>query len=508
MNLKIKQINLRNLYRYKQKKSTIPQILSLLCLLTSKVPTMKQTKIVASISDLRCEIDFLQELHNAGVNVMRINTAHATPEGVRKVINNTRSVSSQLAIIIDTKGPEIRTTTAEEHIHFKTGDKVMICGNPYETTTRKCINVSYPNFVHDLSIGNDVLIDDGELALKIVDKTDDILYAIVQNDARLGSRKSVNVPCVHIELPALTDKDISNIKLAIEEDIDFIAHSFVRNKNDIKAVQDILDEYNSNIKIISKIENQEGVDNIDEIIEASYGIMIARGDLGIEVPIEKIPGIQRNIIRKCVIANKPVIVATQMLHTMIKNPRPTRAEVSDIANAIHYRTDALMLSGETASGKYPIESVKIMASIAEQAEKDRMHENVINLPLNENSNVTEFLARNAIKATELLSVKVIITDANTGKTARILSSHRGPNPVIAICDNEKLVRRLSLSYGITPIHQHNKTNLRKQYIKSLQMLIKKGFITMEDKIAYLGGSFGEKGGSTFLEINNVKDVIN
>ena len=468
---------------------------------------MKQTKIVASISDLHCEIDFLRELYNAGVNVMRINTAHATPEGIKKVINNVRKVSNSIAIIIDTKGPEIRTTSVDDNIYFKTGDEVKICGNPSEVSTHDCVNVSYTNFVKDINIGNDVLIDDGELALKIVDKTDDILYAIVQNDARLGSRKSVNVPGVHIELPALTDKDISNIKLAIEEDIDFIAHSFVRNKNDVKAVQDILDEYNSDIKIISKIENQEGVDNIDEIIEASYGIMIARGDLGIEVPIEKIPGIQRKIIRKCVIANKPVIVATQMLHTMIKNPRPTRAEVTDVANAIYYRTDALMLSGETASGKYPIESVKIMASIIEQAEKDKMHENDIILPLNENSSVTEFLARNAIKATELLSVKGIITDANTGKTARILSSHRGPNPVIAICNNEKLVRQLALSYGITPIYQHDKMNLREQYIKSLQMLLQKGFITKEDKIAYLGGSFGEKSGSTFLEINNVKDLI-
>lgn len=468
---------------------------------------MKQTKIVASISDLRCEVDFLRELHNAGVNVMRINTAHATPEGIKKVINNVRKVSNYIAILIDTKGPEIRTTETEGHIYFKTGDKVKICGDPSETTTRNCINVSYSNFVHDLNIGNDILIDDGELALKIIEKNDDSLHAIVQNDARLGSRKSVNVPGVHIKLPALTDKDKTNIKLAIEENIDFIAHSFVRNKNDVKAVQDILDEYNSDIKIISKIENQEGVDNIDEIIKASYGIMIARGDLGIEVPIEEIPGIQRKIIRKCVIANKPVIVATQMLHTMIKNPRPTRAEVTDIANAIYYHTDALMLSGETASGKYPIESVKIMASIIEQAEKDKLRENDIILTLNENNSVTEFLARNAIKATELLGVKGIITDTNTGKTARNLSAHRGPNPVIAICNNEKLARQLSLSYGITPIYQYNKMNLREQYIQSLQMLIQKGFITTEDKIAYLGGSFGEKGGCTFLEINNVKDVI-
>ena len=468
---------------------------------------MKQTKIVASISDLRCEVDFLRELYNAGVNVMRINTAHATPDGIKNVINNIRAVSSQLAILIDTKGPEIRTTNVEDHIYFKTGDKVRICGNPSETTTRECINVSYSNFVHDINIGNDVLIDDGELALKIVDKSDDTLYAIVQNDARLGNRKSVNVPGVHIELPALTEKDKTNIKLAIEENLDFIAHSFVRNKSDIKAVQDILDEYNSDIKIISKIENQEGVDNIDEIIEASYGIMIARGDLGIEVPIEKIPGIQRKIIRKCVIANKPVIVATQMLHTMINNPRPTRAEVTDIANAIYYRTDALMLSGETASGKYPIEAVKMMASIAEQAEKDKLRENDIEIPLDENSSVTEFLAKNAIKATELLSVKGIITDANTGKTARILSSYRGPNPVIALCHNEKLVRQLALSYGITPIYQADKKELKEEYKTALQMLLNKGFVNTDDKIVYLGGSFGEEGGTTFLEINNVKDVI-
>ena len=468
---------------------------------------MKQTKIVASISDLRCEVDFLRELYNAGVNVMRINTAHATPDGIKNVINNIRAVSSQLAILIDTKGPEIRTTNVEDHIYFKTGDKVRICGNPSETTTRECINVSYSNFVHDINIGNDVLIDDGELALKIVNKSDDTLYAIVQNDARLGNRKSVNVPGVHIELPALTEKDKTNIKLAIEENLDFIAHSFVRNKSDIKAVQDILDEYNSDIKIISKIENQEGVDNIDEIIEASYGIMIARGDLGIEVPIEKIPGIQRKIIRKCVIANKPVIVATQMLHTMINNPRPTRAEVTDIANAIYYRTDALMLSGETASGKYPIEAVKMMASIAEQAEKDKMHENDIEIPLDENSSVTEFLAKNAITATELLGVKGIITDVNTGKTARILSSYRGPNPVIALCYKEKLVRQLSLSYGITPVYQHDKKEMHEQYVAALQMLLQEGFVTMDDKIAHLGGSFGEKGGTTFLEINNVKDLI-
>lgn len=468
---------------------------------------MKQTKIVASISDIRCEVDFIRELFLAGVNVVRINTAHATPEGIKRVIANVREVSKHLAILIDTKGPEIRTTPVAEHIYFKTGDKVRIYGNPTAETTRDVVNVSYVDFVQDVNIGNDVLFDDGELCMKIVGKNADYLEAVVQNDGRLGSRKSVNVPGVHIHLPALTEKDKANIKLAIEEDIDFIAHSFVRNKEDVKAVQDILDENNSNIQIIAKIENQEGVDNIDEIIEASYGIMIARGDLGIEVPIEHIPGIQRKIIRKCVLSKKPVIVATQMLHTMIKNPRPTRAEVTDIANAIYYRTDALMLSGETASGKYPIESVKMMVSIAEQAEKDKMRENDIKIPLCDLDDVTGFLSKNAIEATEHLGVKCIITDTVTGKTSRNLSAFRGPNPVIALCCNDKVHRLLALSYGVIPLSQHLKLSTYEQYLAALRLLHQKEYIDLDDKVAYLSGSLGQGGGNTFLEINKVRDVL-
>ena len=469
---------------------------------------MKQTKIVASISDLRCEVDFIRDLYNAGVNVIRINTAHATPDGIKKVIDNVRTVSPHLAILMDTKGPEIRTTVVEEHIYFKTGDKVKICGNPSEMTTHDCINVSYHNFVNDISIGNEILINDGELSMKVIDKTNNSLIAIVQNDGRLGSRKSVNVPGVHINLPALTEKDITNIRFAIKEDIDFIAHSFVRNKSDVQAVQDILDEYHSDIQIISKIENQEGVDNIDEIIESSYGIMVARGDLGIEVPFEHIPGIQRRIIRKCVLSKKPVIVATQMLHTMINNPRPTRAEVTDIANAIYYRTDALMLSGETASGKYPLEAVKTMVAIAEQAEKDKLPENDIDIPLCDFDDVTGFLSKNAIEATEHLGVKCIITDTVTGKTARNLSAFRGPNPVISLCCNDKVHRLLALSYGVIPFSENQHLSSHELYVKALHLLLQKGYVTKDDKVAYLSGSLGQGGGNTFLEINKVKDVIN
>lgn len=314
---------------------------------------MKQTKIVCSISDRRCDVDFLRKLFFAGMNVVRMNTAHATPEGIRNIISNVRKVSPHIGILIDTKGPEVRTTDVAEPIQYRTGEAVKIFGRPEMDTTHDIINLSYTDIAKDVKVGDDMLFDDGAIDMKVMGIEGPTIYAEVQNDGVLGAHKSVNVPGEHIDLPALTPKDKRNILLAIDEDIDFIAHSFVRSAADVKAVQDILDEHHSDIKIISKIENQEGVDNIDEIIDASYGIMIARGDLGIEVPIERIPGIQRMIIRKCVEKRKPVIVATQMLHTMINNPRPTRAEVTDIANAIYSNTDALMLSGETASGKYP-----------------------------------------------------------------------------------------------------------------------------------------------------------
>lgn len=340
--------------------------------------------------------------------------------------------------MIDTKGPEIRTTTCQQPITYKAGEEVSIIGNPLQDTTHDTIALSYEDIAADMHVGDHLLFDDGALDMEVTAIEDGLLRVRVTNDGVLGSHKSVNVPSVSIQLPALTEKDRNNILFAIEQDIDFIAHSFVRSAADVQAVQEILDEHRSDIKIISKIENQEGVDNIDEIIEASYGIMIARGDLGIEVPIERIPGIQRNIIRKCMQAKKPVIVATQMLHTMIENPRPTRAEVTDIANAIYYRTDALMLSGETASGKYPVEAVRTMAAIAEQAENDKQRNNPdYQIALGENPNVTEFLARNAIESTNLLGVRGIITDSVTGLTARNLAAFRGPNPVLAICSTKK-----------------------------------------------------------------------
>ncbi|MGI6231858.1 MAG: pyruvate kinase [Prevotella sp.] len=469
---------------------------------------MKQTKIVCSISDRHCDVAFIRQLYLAGMNVVRMNTAHATPDGIREIIRNTRAVSPHIGILIDTKGPEVRTTDVKEPIEYKTGDVVKIFGRPEMDTEHDIINVSYSDFVHDVHKGDHVLFDDGAISMEVMENVGPMLVARVENDGVLGAHKSVNVPGEHIDLPALTEKDKRNILLAIDEDIDFIAHSFVRSAADVKAVQQILDEHHSDIKIISKIENQEGVDNIDEIIDASYGIMVARGDLGIEVPIERIPGIQRSIIKKCVRKAKPVIVATQMLHTMITNPRPTRAEVTDIANAIYSNTDALMLSGETASGKYPVEAVKTMASIAEQAEKDRNtfgHQEEVQL--SEHCSQREFLAHAAIDATRRLGVKGIITDSETGETARHLAAFRGPTPVLAICYKEKTQRWLNLSYGIIAVYQKKHISAVQMFTAALRMLRQKGYIEDKDKIAYLSGSFGEGGGTTFLEINKVKEVF-
>ena len=470
---------------------------------------LKQTKIVASISDRRCEVEFIKQLFDAGMNVVRMNTAHASREGFETLIANVRSVSNRIGILMDTKGPEVRTTpcAGDESIAFTIGEKVKIVGNPELETTRECIAVSYPNFVQDLSVGGTVLFDDGDLELKVIEKTEDFLLCEVQNEATLGSRKSVNVPGVRINLPSLTEKDRNNILYAIEKDIDFIAHSFVRNAQDVLDIKEILDAHNSDIRIIAKIENQEGVDNIDEILEVADGVMVARGDLGIEVPQERIPGIQRVLIRKCILAKKPVIVATQMLHTMINNPRPTRAEVTDIANAIYYRTDALMLSGETAYGKYPVEAVKTMATIAHQAEQDKLGENDIRIPLDENNNdVTAFLAKQAVKATAKLKMRAIITDSYSGRTARNLAAFRGKFPVLAICYKEKTMRHLALSYGVESIYMPELSNGQEYYFAALRRLLKEDRLQPTDLVGYL--SSGKEGTQTsFLEINVVEDVL-
>ena len=469
----------------------------------------KFTKIVATVSDRRCDVDFIKQLAENGLNVVRMNSAHIQREGFQRIVNNVRAVSDRIGILMDTKGPEIRTTTNvdDENLSFSAGDKVCVTGAPDELSDKQNIHLSYPDIANDVKAGMHLLIDDGELDFLIDCIDGKTLRCTAMNDGELGSRKSVNIPGASIKLPSLTQRDIQNIGYAIEMGVDFIAHSFVRSRQDVLDIQKILDANNSPIKIISKIENQEGIDNIDEILEVSYGIMIARGDLGIEVPIEKIPGIQRNIIRKCRRARKPVIVATQMLHSMISNPRPTRAEVTDIANAVFSRTDALMLSGETASGKYPVEAVRTMAHIAEQAEKEQEYSRDIDLGSSDDDPVREFLAQAAFRASMELGLRGILIDSATGRMARNLAAFRGPTPIMAICYKEQLVRTLNLSYGVythyDPEH-HNKSDL---FRLTAENMLRMGYAKEDDKLAYLTGLYDGNSFSTLLEINSVREEI-
>lgn len=465
----------------------------------------KHTKIIATISDKKCDVEFLTELFEEGMNVVRLNTAHQTHDDAMKVIKNVRQISDRIALLVDTKGPEIRTIDVEKQIDLKKGDVIKVKGNTGSKCSELCMTVSYEGFVNDIEIGKKILIDDGELELLVIDKNEQFLTVEAQNDGPIKNRKSVNVPGVSINLPSLSPKDIEFIHFAIEQDIDFIAHSFVRNKDDVMQIQGILDQQNSEIKIIAKIENQEGVDNIDEILDHVYGVMVARGDLAIEIPAQKIPVIQRKIVRKCIERKKPVIIATQMLHSMISNPRPTRAEVSDIANAIYSRTDAIMLSGETAYGDYPVEAVRTMKEVAIEVEKELFPDTRKNF-VRANQELPIILARSAVKASQSLPVKGIITDTLTGRTGRYLSAYRGTVPVFALCYSKRVMRELALSYGVEAGYRKLLAS-RDEYVKqSMYSLMEKDNFTSEDLVIILGGSFGPSKGVSFMEISKVDQL--
>jgi pyruvate kinase len=465
----------------------------------------KHTKIVATISDNRCSQDHIRELFEAGMNVVRLNTAHQDLEGSKKVVDSVRNVSEEIAILIDTKGPEIRTTVARDPIEVNAGETIEIIGNPDMPSIPGRLSVTYAGFVEDLSIGNRILIDDGDIELVVEEKNDNSLICRVQNPGFIKSRKSVNVPAVQINLPSLNEKDKDYIKFAIENDVDFIAHSFVRRKEDVMAIQAILKESQSKIKIIAKIENQEGVDNIEEILNHVYGIMVARGDLGIEIAGEKIPGIQRMLINACIRRKKPVIIATQMLHTMIEHPRPTRAEISDVANAIYTGTDALMLSGETAYGQYPVEAVSMMTRVALEVESSR--ETVEASISSIDNEIAAFLANTAFHASKDLNTSAVVIDTLTGRTGRYMAAFRNRNPVFAACYSVRVMRELALSYGIYPFYMDPKENTDTFKRSVVSYLLDHGELDGSDRIIVVGGSFGPRKGASFLEISKVSDLL-
>jgi pyruvate kinase len=465
---------------------------------------MKYTKIVATISDKRCDPAFIRQLYEAGMNVVRLNTAHISPESAIEMIKNVRSVSEDIGILVDTKGPEIRTNGISEPINVKEGDIIKVKGGQGQSDNEMFF-VSYEKIQMEVPVGNQILIDDGDLSLDVIEQSDEYLTCRLGNSGQIKNKKSINTPGVSVDLPSISEKDIEFIEFSAKNDVDFIAHSFVRNKHDVIAVQKILDKFNSKIKIIAKIENLDGVNNIDEILQYAYGIMVARGDLGIEIPAEKIPSIQRKLIKKAVQQKKPVIIATQMLHSMIDNPRPTRAEVGDVATAIYDRTDAIMLSGETAYGSYPIESVNVMTKIALEVEASKDRRNDLPVPRLDNE-TSAFLAEAAVLASKELRVSAIVTDTLTGKIARYIAAFRGAIPVFAKCHNGRVKRELALSYGVFPSLIHSKKNKHKLIETSLLDLVERNLITEKDTVVYVGGNFGVGGGTSFIEIASVEQM--
>ncbi len=488
----------------------------------------KRTKIVATISDLRCSKEQLKPLLDAGVNVVRMNTAHMAKEGITEIINNVRELNPEVAVLLDTKGPEVRTTKLEAQLRmdeeceakgiksenvkvsFEKDTEVVFIANPDGFSNETTINVNYLGFVKDVPVGAKILVDDGKVAFEVISKDADKLVTKVLNTGSLGSKKSVNVPGVRIDLPAVTQKDRNNILHAAPQGLDFIAHSFVRSKEDLDEIKEILAEVGVNdVKIISKIENQEGVDNIDEIIANCDGIMIARGDLAIEVPAEVVPSYQRMMIRKCLDAKKPVIVATQMLESMQDNPLPTRAEVSDVANAVYNRTDAVMLSGETANGDYPLEAVQTMARIivaTEQNLEAGTEEGQMALS-KQVTTTTAFLAKQAVKSVDSINTEVILTDSFTGRTTRYLSSFRAKAPVCAICTTAKLARQLALNYGVVAFSGDENMSDKERLLAGIKYFEEKGILTSTTQVAYMSGKMGETGAAHGLEIETVEKLL-
>ena len=460
----------------------------------------KKTKIVATISSLNCSTEFIQHLFDAGMNIVRLNTAHMSHEDALLVTKNTRAVSETIGILLDTKGPEIRTCDSIEEISVKCGDRIRIMGSSSEQSKDDVICVSHDDFVQDVPVGSSILIDDGDIALAVEAKDDKYLHCSVENDGTIKRHKSINIPSVHVKLPALSDKDIAFIRFAVDNNLDFIAHSFVRNKDDVIAVQRILDEKKSSIKIISKIENYDGVQNLDEILDHSYGVMIARGDLAVEIPTEQIPLIQKKIIRTCIERRRPVIVATQMLHSMIDSPRPTRAEVSDVANACLDHADALMLSGETASGRYPEMAVRIMSKIINEVESK--HSPFTNVSYTHENKITAYLAKAAVKAALRLDTKAIVADSLTGKSILALAAYRPSNVIYAQIYDRRVMRQLSLSYGVYAHYTMMDITSTDPLGMSICQLIGNNQFKDEDLIIILAGRFGTALGASYIEISS------
>ena len=453
------------------------------------INNIKKTKIVCTLGPASENEETLRELIKNGLNVCRLNFSHGSHEEHKGRMDLVKKLREELnmptAILLDTKGPEIRTGKFDvPEVLLEEGQTFTITMKDVMGDKERC-TVSYKGLANDVKPGDTILIDDGLVGLTVKEVNNDNIVCEVQNSGIVKNHKGVNVPGVKVNLPAITEKDRSDIEFGIEQGIDFIAASFVRKVSDVLAIREILEENNAeHIKIISKIENQEGVENLDEIIEVSDGIMVARGDLGVEIPTEEIPVVQKLMIKKCNEAGKPVITATQMLDSMIRNPRPTRAEVTDVANAIYDGTDAIMLSGETAAGKYPVEAVKTMATIAKRAEETMRNRRD---KINKSKNVTDAISYATCTTAMDLEAKAILSSTASGHTARMVSKFRPDCPIVATTSNESVRRQLALTWGVLPLMREKSANIDQVIVNSIEAAKTAEYVNENDIVVITAG---------------------
>ncbi len=469
---------------------------------------MKKTKIVCTIGPASESVETLVKLINAGMNVARLNFSHGDFEEHGARIVNIREASKitgkMVAILLDTKGPEIRTHNMKDGIvSLITGETVRISMTEVEGTKEK-FSISYPELINDVVVGNHILLDDGLVDLEVteLDKENNEIVTLIKNSGILKNKKGVNLPGIKTNFPGLTQKDADDIIFGIENDVDFIAASFVRRASDVLAITEILEKHNAtHIQIIPKIENQEGLDNIDEILKVSQGLMVARGDLGVEIPTEEVPIAQKMLIKKCNALGKPVITATQMLDSMQRNPRPTRAEAGDVANAIFDGTDAVMLSGETAAGDYPVEAVTTMATIAIRTEEAIIGQDAFALKAYSNTDMAEAIGQ-AVGHTALnLNIQTIVAATESGHTARMISKYRPKAHIVAVTFSERQRRGLALSWGVYPFVTEKPDSTDEMMELATKVAKEQNFAKEGDLIIITAGvPVGERGTTNLMKI--------
>ncbi len=475
---------------------------------------MRKTKIVCTIGPASESVENLTKLVNAGMNVMRLNFSHGDFEEhggrIKNIREVTKNTGKNVAILLDTKGPEIRTGKLKVEPIELVQDETIILTTEEILGDKDRISITYDNLPNDVSIGSTILIDDGLIGLTVTDIKGTEIHCHIVNGGTIKSKRGVNVPGVKITLPGITEKDANDIVFGIEQGVDFIAASFVRKASDVLEIRELLEKHNaSHIQIISKIENQEGVDNLDEILEVSDGLMVARGDLGVEIPAEEVPLVQKAMIKKCNRVGKPVITATQMLDSMQRNPRPTRAEASDVANAIFDGTDAIMLSGESAAGKYPEESVKTMARIAERAESALEYREIfLKQSQAQQTSVTEAISQAVANSALDLDAKAIVTSTESGYTARMVSKYRPKAPIIAVTTNPQVIRRLMLIWGVIPVLGKEAANTDEMIEQAIDSSVNAGLVHVGDLVVITAGvPVGRTGTTNLIKVHHVGEMI-